>query len=165
MKIYNVSETTYGWIFAILSVGFIAASQLNNLLLKKFKSEAIIPVALVAQFVVSIIFVAGAIFNWFGLYETTVMLFLFLSCIGIANPNGVALSLAPFSNNAGTASSLMGAIQLGAGALSSLVIGLLANRSAVPMTAVMATTTFIAILVLWFGRRNIIRINGIDDVG
>lgn len=159
IEIYKVSETTYGWIFAILSIGFIGASQLNNLLLKKFKSEDIIPFALIAQLVISVIFVAGAFFNWFGLYETTVMLFLFLSCIGIANPNGVALSLAPFSDNAGTASSLMGAIQLGAGALSSLVIGLFAIRSAVPMTAVMASTTLIAIIVLWLGRKNVKELN------
>lgn len=157
MDIYKVSETTYGWIFAILSVGFIGASQLNNLLLKKFSSEAIIPIALSAQLIISVIFIVGAVFNWFGLYETTGMLFLFLCCIGIANPNGVALSLAPFSENAGTASSLMGAIQLGVGALSSLAIGLLNSRSAVPMTFVMVATSAIALVILLLGRRNVKR--------
>ncbi|HEX7367536.1 MAG TPA: multidrug effflux MFS transporter, partial [Pelobium sp.] len=155
MDIYKVSETTYGWIFAILSIGFIGASQLNNLLLKKFKSEEIIPIALSAQLIVAAIFVAGAFFNWFGLYETTVMLFLFLCCIGIANPNGVALSLAPFSKNAGTASSLMGAIQLGVGALSSLAIGILNSHSAIPMTLVMVGGALIALFILLTGRRNI----------
>lgn len=162
MDIYKVSETTYGWIFAILSVGFIGSSQLNNLLLKKFKSEEIIPVALTAQLIIAIIFLSGAFFNWFGLYETTVMLFLFLCCIGIANPNGVALSLAPFSKNAGTASSLMGAIQLGAGALSSLAIGLLNSPTAVPMTVVMTATTLIALVILWLGRKNIKVVKEVD---
>jgi DHA1 family bicyclomycin/chloramphenicol resistance-like MFS transporter len=162
MDIFKVSETTYGWIFAILSVGFIGASQVNNLLLKKFKSEEIIPVALSAQFLISLIFVSGAFFNWFGLYETIVMLFLFLCCIGIANPNGVALSLAPFSENAGTASSLMGAIQLGAGALSSLAIGLLNSPSAIPMTIVMTAGSFIALFILSLGRKNITEIKEVD---
>lgn len=162
MDIYKVSETTYGWIFAILSVGFIGASQLNNLLLKKFRSEDIIPFALSAQLIVAVVFVLGAFFNWFGLYETTVMLFLFLCCIGIANPNGVALTLAPFSNNAGTASSLMGAIQLGVGALSSLAIGLLNRPSAVPMTIVMSATSLIALLILSLGKKNIKEMKEVD---
>ncbi len=157
MDIYKVSETTYGWIFAILSVGFIGASQLNSLLLKKFKSEEIIPIALTSQLIISIIFLAGSFFNWFGLYETTVILFLFLCCIGVANPNGVALSLAPFSENAGTASSLMGAIQLGAGAIASLAIGLLNSPSAIPMTVVMTATSLIALMILALGRKNIMK--------
>lgn len=163
MDIYKVSETTYGWIFAILSVGFIGASQVNNILLKKFRSEQIIPVALAAQVIIAVVFVIGTFFNWFGLYETTVMLFLFLCCIGIANPNGVALTLAPFSDNAGTASSLMGAIQLGAGALASLAIGLLDSASAIPMTVVMSTTSLIALLVLLLGRKNIIQMKEVDS--
>ncbi|WP_017257708.1 Bcr/CflA family multidrug efflux MFS transporter [Pedobacter arcticus] len=163
MDIYEVSETTYGWIFAILSVGFIGASQVNNILLKKFRSEQIIPVALASQLTIAVIFVIGTFFNWFGLYETTIMLFLFLCCIGIANPNGVALSLAPFSDNAGTASSLMGAIQLGAGALASLAIGLLDSASAIPMTVVMSATSLIALLVLLLGRKNITEMKEIDN--
>lgn len=162
MDIYKVTETTYGWIFAILSVGFIGASQLNNLLLKKFKSEEIIPIALSAQLIIAVVFLSGVFLNWFGLYETTITLFLFLCCIGIANPNGVALSLAPFSQNAGTASSLMGAIQLGVGALSSLAIGLLNSPSAIPMTVVMVATTAAALIVLWLGRKNIKEVKEVD---
>lgn len=163
MDIYKVSETAYGWIFAILSVGFIGASQVNNILLKKFKSEQIIPIALIAQLIIAFVFVLGALFNWFGLYETTIMLFLFLCCIGIANPNGVALSLAPFSDNAGTASSLMGAIQLGAGALASLAIGLIDIPSSIPMTVVMSATSLIALSVLLLGRKNITEMTEVDS--
>jgi DHA1 family bicyclomycin/chloramphenicol resistance-like MFS transporter len=42
MDIFKVKEETYGWIFALLSVGFIGSSQVNTLLLKVFKSEQII---------------------------------------------------------------------------------------------------------------------------
>jgi len=35
MEMYKVSEKTYGWIFAGLSVGFIGSSQVNSWLLKK----------------------------------------------------------------------------------------------------------------------------------
>jgi DHA1 family bicyclomycin/chloramphenicol resistance-like MFS transporter len=36
------------------------------------------------------------------------MLFIFLACLGISNPNTAALTLAPFTKNAGSASALMG---------------------------------------------------------
>ncbi|WP_254906686.1 multidrug effflux MFS transporter [Flavobacterium sp. FPG59] len=39
MDIYKVDAKTYGWIFAFMSLSFISASQLNSLLLRKFRSE------------------------------------------------------------------------------------------------------------------------------
>jgi DHA1 family bicyclomycin/chloramphenicol resistance-like MFS transporter len=59
-----------------------------------------------------------------GLYQTIGMLFIFLACLGISNPNTAALTLAPFTKNAGSASALMGA-QLGLGAFASFAVGLL----------------------------------------
>ena len=45
MVLFKVSEQYYGWIFAIIAAGLISASQLNNLLLKKYGSEQIIRAA------------------------------------------------------------------------------------------------------------------------
>jgi DHA1 family bicyclomycin/chloramphenicol resistance-like MFS transporter len=44
------------------------------------------------------------------------LIFLFLCCQGFTFPNAPALSLAPFGYNAGSASALPGAIQMGTGA-------------------------------------------------
>src|SRR5206468_6291794 len=97
----------------------------------------------------------GASQGWFGLYGTIVMIFLFLSCLGIINPNASALSIAPFAKNAGTASSLMGAMQLGLGALASAGVSVFNTHSALPMAAIMAGTSIVALLILLIGRRNI----------
>lgn len=83
------------------------------------------------------------------------MLFLFLACLGISNPNTAGLTLAPFSRNAGSASALMGAIQLGLGALASFAVGIFVKNSAVPMVVIMAVTTLLALLILILGKRNI----------
>lgn len=155
MDVFKVSGTTYGWIFAILSVGLIGSGQINSLLLKKFRSEQVVPFAIVAEVIVACVFFAGASLGWFGMYGTIVMIFLFLCCVGLINPNTSALSIAPFSHNAGTASSLMGALQLGIGALASFGISLFTAHSAVPMAAIMAGTSIVAMLVLFIGRRSI----------
>jgi len=83
------------------------------------------------------------------------MLFLFLACLGISNPNTAGLTLAPFSRNAGSASALMGAIQLGLGALASFAVGIFVKNSAVPMVVIMTVTTLLALLILILGKRNI----------
>ncbi|OKS89207.1 multidrug effflux MFS transporter [Mucilaginibacter polytrichastri] len=155
MDVFKVSGTTYGWIFAFLSIGLIGSSQVSSLLLKKFKSEQVVPAAMIAQVIVSLAFFAGAAMGGFGLYGTIAMIFLFLCCLGLTNPNTAALSIAPFSHNAGTASSLMGALQLGVGALASFGVSLFNSSSAMPMAAIMAITSAIAMLILFIGRKNI----------
>ncbi|SHE85433.1 multidrug effflux MFS transporter [Pedobacter caeni] len=155
IDIFKVSEEGYGWIFALLSVGLIGSSQVNTLMLRKYKSEQLIMVALSTQVVIVLFFLLGSINNWFGLVETIVLLFLFLCCLGFTNPNTSALSLAPFSRNAGSASALMGAVQMGLGALASFGVSMFEVKSAVPMVAIMTGSTIIALLILVIGRKNI----------
>jgi DHA1 family bicyclomycin/chloramphenicol resistance-like MFS transporter len=153
MNIYHVDGKTYGWIFAFMSVSFIGSSQLNSILLKRFSSEQMIFGALIAQSVISIIFLILSVNDLLGLYETIGMLFLFLACLGISNPNTAGLTLAPFAKNTGSASALMGAIQLGLGALASFAIGIFVKDSVAPMVAIMTTTTIVAFIVLNIGKR------------
>jgi DHA1 family bicyclomycin/chloramphenicol resistance-like MFS transporter len=155
MDIYAVSEETYGWIFAFLSIGLIGSSQLNTLLLRKYSSEQLIFAALICQAVTGIVFLVGSINGWFGLPETIALLFIFLGCLGFASPNTSALSLAPFSKNAGSASALMGAVQMGLGTIASVGVSLFDTRSSLPMVAIMASTSLIALAILYFGRKNI----------
>jgi MFS transporter, DHA1 family, multidrug resistance protein len=155
MNILKVDGTTYGWIFAFMSVSFIGSSQLNSLLLRRFSSEQMIFGALIAQIFISVLFLILAINGVLELYSTIVTLFLFLACLGISNPNTAGLTLAPFSKNAGSASALMGATQLGFGALASFAVGLFVNDSIVPMVIIMTSTTIIAFILLIIGKRNI----------
>jgi DHA1 family bicyclomycin/chloramphenicol resistance-like MFS transporter len=156
MDLFGLSKKEYGWIFAGLSVGFIGSSQVNNLLIKKYKSEQIVRAALIAQVIVSIVFVVGAFNGWYNLGGTLAMIFLVLCCIGLINPNTSALSMAPFSKNAGVASALLGTMQLGLGAAASFGVSIFSSKSSTPMAAIMAVSSVIALGVLLIGRRNII---------
>ena len=167
MNIYHVDAKTYGWIFAFMSVSFIGSSQLNSVLLKKFSSEQMIFSALIAQSVISIVFLILSLNDLLGLYETIGMLFLFLACLGISNPNTAGLTMAPFAKNAGSASALMGAIQLGLGALVSFVIGVFVKDSVTPMVAIMTATTILAFIILNVGKRFIkqkVEVSSGDDI-
>jgi len=167
MDIYHVDAKTYGWIFAFMSVSFIGSSQLNSVLLRRFSSEQMIFGALILQSVVSIVFLILSLNNMLGLYETIAILFLFLGCLGISNPNTAGLTMAPFAKNAGSASALMGAIQLGLGSLASFAVGIFVKDSVAPMVLIMTVTTIIAFIVLNIGKRfikNKVELSGEDNV-
>lgn len=155
MDIFEVGPKIYGWIFAFMSLSFIIASQLNSLLLRKFTSEQMIFGALISQSVISIVFLVLVMNDVLELYGTITMMFLFLACLGISNPNTAGLTLAPFSRNAGSASALMGAIQLGLGAFASFLVGVFVKDSMVPMVVIMTCTTIIAFIILNIGKRKI----------
>lgn len=154
MDIYHVDKKTYGWIFAFLSVAFIGLGQFNGLLLKRYNSEQIIWVALSGQVLVLVVFLLGNMAGWFGLGYTIFFIFLFLACLGFSNPNSAALSLAPFSENAGSASAILGTLQIGVGAVASACLSAFKNTSATPMIAIMTITSALALLTLIIGRRS-----------
>jgi len=155
MEIFHQSKEVYGWIFAGLSVGFIGSSQLNSLLLRRYRSDQIIKVAMLLQAATAIVFLTGTWFGWFGMAATIVMLFLFLCCLGFVNPNASALSIAPFKTNAGSAAALMGALQMGIGALASVGVSSFDTHDALPMVSIMAGTAVLGAIVVVAGSKMI----------
>jgi len=153
MELFQVTEKQYGWIFAFIALGLISASQVNNLLLRKYSSEQIVRVALLCQALIGLVMAAVSFRGDAGLLVTIIFIFLFLSCQGFIFPNSSALSLAPFARNAGTASALMGAIQMTIGAGASALVSLWQNNTSFPMSGVMAVCALTALLVLLFGRK------------
>ena len=157
MDLYGVSEKQYGLIFSFIAMGLVTASQLNTFFLRKYSSEQIIKVTLICQGITGILLLAGAWFHVLGLYSTIALAFVFLSTQGFAFPNTSALSIAPFSKNAGTASALMGALQLGVGAFTTAIVSLLNDNTDLPMTAVMCGCALISLVILFSGRKIIRR--------
>ncbi len=150
---FRLSEGTFSIIFAVLAVGFIGASQLNVVLLRWATSETIFFRALSGQVVTALVFAAGAAAGWWGLGETLALLFVFLSCVGLTNPNASALALSPFSKNAGSASALLGFFQLGFGALISVGISAATPQDSFPIIVIFAVTAVCGLAVLLVGRR------------
>lgn len=157
IEFFKVTQQHYGWVFAFVASGLIGSSQLNSILLKKFKSEQIIKVALYFQTIVAIILVSTVILNISELYSTVLLVFLFLSCQGFIFPNASALSMAPFGHNAGSASALMGFIQMSFGAFMSAMVSVLHNQTALPMTGVMAFCSITASLIYTLNKTKVVQ--------
>lgn len=155
MDYFQLSARQYGLVFALLSVGFIGGSQLNHFLSRKFRSDVILKTTVICQVFLSIIFLAGSVNEWYGFVPVMCFLFVLLLCAGLGYPNAAAMALSPFSRNVGSASALLGFIQIGIGGLISSGVGLLHLKGSMTIALIMTFTAIVAWLILWFGSRRI----------
>jgi len=151
MNLYGLTEQQYGWVFALLAFAMIGSTQLNHIILKKFTSEQVIRFALFYQTFMGLLLVAGVYFELFNVYTLVAMMFVFFAGQGITGPNATALSLAPFSKQAGSASALFGSWRLGAGGIISAIVSLFHNNTALPMVATMAACAIVGLIILTLG--------------
>lgn len=155
MKVFHVSTHLYGAIFAGLSVGFIGGSQLNIVLSKKYGGAAVFKYAMLVQAAIAVVFLIGVWQDWYGLEATIGMFFCWLSCLGLIYPNAAVLALAPFSRNAGSASAMLGFLQIGVGALSSSTVGLLDAQTTLPIIATLTAATITGTAIYFCGQRKL----------
>jgi DHA1 family bicyclomycin/chloramphenicol resistance-like MFS transporter len=104
------------------------------------------------QVITNIVFLVGALNNWYGLITTIILFFILLSCLGLTYPNASAVALVPFSRNAGSASAMLGFLQIGVAGLASGCVGFFNSNNSVPIVAMMVGTSLIALLILIAGR-------------
>ncbi|WP_116809389.1 multidrug effflux MFS transporter [Steroidobacter cummioxidans] len=149
---FGVGPGGFGAIFAILAGGMILGGQLNHLLLKHFASEQVFRRALLFQVIAGVSFLVLSLTLDLGKWSTVMLLFAFLHCAGITYPNAAALALKPFTKNIGSASSLLGFLQLGTGAIAAALVGVLDLTGPLPMAFVMAICSTAGWIVLTSAR-------------
>lgn len=162
---FGVSNRMFACIFAGLAVGSIGSNQVNIWLLRKFSSEQIFQAALLFNCPVTILFVVGNFYGWFGLPATFIILFLSLTSIGLVCPNAAALALVPFDRNIGSASAMLGFLQIAVSGLASAAIGIFNSHNMLPIAIILATTSGIALAVFIFGKLRLGEIRFVEEKG
>jgi len=152
---FHVDPRIYGLIFAGLGCSFIGGSQLNHWLSRRYQSRQIFRTALICQNIVLLTIFAGTALGWYGLAANVILLMLYLPFCGLAFPNAAAIALAPFTKNVGSASALLGFLQMGIGAFASTGVGLLHSSSSLPIFGVMAATAVIGLVILLVGQSRV----------
>lgn len=148
ITLYGLDEKQYGLVFALIASALITASQLNRYLLNTYSSEKIARTALIVQSTIGMVLVGFCIAGYINLFWLIALIFLFLGSQGFVFPNTSALALAPFNRLAGSASALLGSLQMACGALSSGLVSYFYNGTTIPMAAVMAGCAGISMLIL-----------------
>jgi DHA1 family bicyclomycin/chloramphenicol resistance-like MFS transporter len=155
MEIFGLSEQVYGWIFAFIAMGLVGMSQLNVVLMRSFTNEKILLGAICVLSLTSLVFLICAYNGWYNLYSVVGTMFIFLSCVGLSNPNSAALAMAPFGSKAGSAAALLGFLQMGIGALASVCVGILKAQQLFPLSFIFVGTSVLALIVFLVGSRMI----------
>jgi DHA1 family bicyclomycin/chloramphenicol resistance-like MFS transporter len=159
MELHGVHQQTYGWIFALIAAGLITSSQINNLLLRKYKSDRILRTVITIQASLGILMWIGSATHLFNLYGLIAIMMLFLSCQGFIFPNAAAMAMAPFTKHAGSAAALMGAFQMAMGAIASALVGVFFNETIMPMVTVMLVFCMTGFTLLIIGQNRLKKLN------
>ncbi|GGI43647.1 DHA1 family bicyclomycin/chloramphenicol resistance-like MFS transporter [Agromyces flavus] len=148
-QVYEFTPQQYGILFAVNSIGVVAGVQISSRLIRgPIPPQYVIAGTTVVHLAMAIAIVvldgAGA-----GFWGTAIPLWIYIAACGFTFPAVQVLALANHGAEAGTAASLLGALNFGlAGAISPLA-GLFGVGSAVPMAVVMLGAAVIAIAGVW----------------
>jgi MFS family permease len=164
MEVFKVNTQTFGLIFAVLATGFIGSNQFNVLLLRRFTSVQVFSGALLVGFPATLVFLIGAMAG-FGLWPTVALLFITLASVGLTGPNGAALAISPFARNIGSASAMLGFLQIGISGLASSTLGMVESHRILPVALVLAGTSGIALVIFWLGKRRMGQIRFVEEEG
>lgn len=149
-EIYGLSAQMYGVLFAVNSLGIIIGVQTSSRLMQ----YGLVRPGWILAFTTGCQLALGVlifVLDWerSGIWGTAIPLWFYIAACGFTFPTVQILALSAHGEEAGTAASMLGAVNFGiAGALSPIV-GLLGVGTAMPMAGMMAVAAVIAIVVLW----------------
>jgi MFS transporter, DHA1 family, multidrug resistance protein len=147
-EVYRFTPQQYGLLFAINSIGVIGGSQTAARVMRHVGPQWILATTTAVQALsgLAILVLGGA---GAPLPVVLVPLWLFIAACGFGFPSVQVLGLAHHGDEAGTAASLLGAVNFGLAGLLSPLVGLLGIASGRPMGLVMTVTAVIGVAGLW----------------
>ncbi|QIZ97751.1 multidrug effflux MFS transporter [Leifsonia sp. PS1209] len=147
-EIYKFNAQEYGLLFAVNSIGIIIGVQSAARITKYVGPQWILAVSTVVMFVSSVLIVILDQAH-VGLWGTAIPLWFFIAACGFGFPCVQVLALNAHGHEAGTAASLLGALNFGTAGIVSPIVGILGVGSATPMGFVMAICAAVSIAALW----------------
>jgi DHA1 family bicyclomycin/chloramphenicol resistance-like MFS transporter len=146
-NVHGLSPQQFSLVFAVNALGLVCSSQVNGALVGRFGPSRLLAVGLTGLGLCTGALLLGAVAGFGGLALLLVCTFSTMACIGFILPNTSALALAGFPDAAGSASSVLGLLRFGAGALMAPLVGMSGSRDVLPMAAVMAVCGLAAMLL------------------
>jgi DHA1 family bicyclomycin/chloramphenicol resistance-like MFS transporter len=145
--------STYGALFILVSAGYIVGNFVAGRLSVAVGTERMVLAG-------SLVSAAGAalMIAWLlGPGLGPLALFVPMTLVGIGNgigmPNAIAAAVSVDPQAAGTASGLLGFLQMGVGALATVLVGAIGGDGALPMALVLAAFALLTLSAWWVGSR------------
>ena len=142
---YQLTEHQFAIAFGANAFGFIALTQVNQFLTKRFHLVNLLRTGAVIQLAAAgVLLILGLIFGGkASFYWVFASLFICIAGLGLTQPNATAIALAFQKKRAGLASALQGALQFSVGIFGGLLIGLFELD---PVTRLGITTSILVVV-------------------
>jgi DHA1 family bicyclomycin/chloramphenicol resistance-like MFS transporter len=127
----------FPWIFGLNAVGIIGGNQVNRFVLRRMTPDQVLARSSLVALGVGVLLTAASYGGLDGPWVILPLLFLLLASYGFVQGNTMAGALSVDPLRAGAISALMGTVSFGAGALASLLGGVLHDGTPKPIAAVM----------------------------
>jgi MFS transporter, DHA1 family, multidrug resistance protein len=142
---FGMTPSAYSMIFASNAIAFIGSAQFNSTFMRRFGAERVVRFAIscfavpvTVLFVLTLLGVDNAFVLW-GL------LFVSFGCLGFVIPSTAVLALEEHGPIAGTASALMGTLQLSTGAAVIALVSALYDGTSVSMVSAIFVCACVAL--------------------
>ncbi len=147
IELFGVPAQYFGWIFGANAFGMIALSQINGRLVRSVNPTKILRVCIIVTAIFSLLLILAGVFN-FGFWGAAIPIFLYVASLGMILPNATAGALAEQTENAGSASALLGTFQYGLAAVASSLVSYFNDGTSLAMTALIGICGVSAFLAL-----------------
>jgi len=149
----GVTPSLFALLFGLGAFGFIGASQLNRLLLRRVSLSIITRTATSVAVLLAVLLLVIVASGYAGVYSLWPLLFLLQAALGCILPNIAALAFGHVRERMGSASALQGTTQSLFGAVSGTLVGALSNGETLPMMGVIAGFAVLAAVFLFSANR------------
>lgn len=146
---YGFTPTMYSLAFSFNAVAFIGASQFTARLGMRFGLVRVVKVAVTAAGAVMLVLLGYYLAGGDQVAVLIALYFVSSAFMGLVIPTTSVLALEQHGAIAGTASALLGTLQMLAGAAAMGLIGLFASGEPLPMVVGMATGALIGGVLTW----------------
>ncbi len=142
---YHLSPRLYSVLFSVNAASFFTMAQLNAWLAARIGLRNLVRRAATGYAIVLTTLFLLAVCGIDRLELLVALLFIGYGFLGMVLPTSVVLALENHGNIAGTASALMGTVQMGTGSVVMMLVGAFANSTPLPMVAGIAACAVVSV--------------------
>ncbi|WP_419888417.1 Bcr/CflA family multidrug efflux MFS transporter [Neobacillus niacini] len=148
-NIYGVSPQVFSLLFGVNGVALIIGSQLVGRLADYISETTFLKIGLFTANIAGAVLLAALLLKA-PLIAVAIPIFLFIGSLAVISSTSFTLAMEKQGHIAGSASALLGLLPFVLGSLTSPLVGIAGEYSAIPMGVIMLATSFIALLI-YFG--------------
>lgn len=152
-KIYGLSEIAYGVAFGLCALSYATGAFISQRIVSRHGIAALVRAGAIIVALAGALMLAGVAVGPGHAAEIVVPMMVYMAGVGVGMPQAMAGALMPFPERAGAASSLMGFLQMGSGAVVGVIFGHVIGDTAWPLAIAIALMGFVTLAAFWATRK------------